>query len=126
LLSQPRLRIPEVDGEYGLDILYANSDPRWVQAELDTYWIQHGGENPTAYIKKYEGRAPLIHIKDMANDAGRSFAEVGAGILDWPSIFHAAEAGGAVAYIVEQDTCPGDPLDSIRISIENLKQWGKL
>ncbi len=112
------------DGEPGLDILYANSNPQYLQAELDTYWVQKGGENPTAYLKKYAGRVPLLHIKDM--DTAGDFAEVGTGILDWPSIFSAAEAGGVTAYIVEQDVCPGNPLDSIKISIDNLKQMGKL
>lgn len=112
------------DGEAGLDILYANSDAEFLQAELDTYWIQKGGENPTAYLKKYAGRTPILHIKDMTPEG--DFAEVGTGILDWPSIFAAAEAGGVTAYIVEQDICPGNPLDSIKISIDNLKKMGKL
>ena len=114
------------DGQYGLDILYENSDPQLLQAEIDTYWVQKGRVDPAAYIRKYVGRAPLIHIKDMANDGKESFAEVGTGSLDWPAIFEASEAGGAVAYIVEQDICPGDPFDSVRISLENLKEIGKL
>jgi hypothetical protein len=40
--------------------------------------------------------------------------------------FRGGRAGGAKAYIVEQDVCPGDPLESIRISLENLRQMGKL
>ncbi|MDQ3812952.1 MAG: sugar phosphate isomerase/epimerase, partial [Armatimonadota bacterium] len=116
----------QFDGRYGLDILYENSDPELVQAEIDTYWVQKGGVSPTEYIRKYAGRTPLIHVKDMADDEKQSFAEVGTGTLDWPSIFHAAEAGGAVAYIVEQDVCPGNPLDSVRLSLENLKKMGKL
>lgn len=114
----------QFDGEAGLDILYGNTDPQYLQAELDTYWVQKGGANPTEYLRKYAGRTPILHIKDMARDG--NFAEVGTGILDWPSIFAAAEAGGVTAYIVEQDTCPGNPLDSVRISINNLKEMGKL
>ena len=112
------------DGTYGLDLLYENSDPQYLQAELDSYWIQKGGANPTEYLKKYAGRVPILHIKDMREDG--DFGEVGAGILDWPSIFAAAEAGGVANYIVEQDMCPGNPLDSIKISIDNLKKMGKL
>lgn len=114
------------DGQYGLDLIYANSDAKFVQAELDTYWIQYGGEDPAAYITKYSGRVPNLHIKDMADDAERTFAEVGTGTLDWPAIFAAAEAAGVQNYIVEQDTCPGAPIDSVAISIKNLKEWGKL
>lgn len=114
------------DGQMGLDILYASSDPKLVQAEIDTFWIQKGGSNPADYIRQYAGRAPLIHVKDMTRDDRQTFAEVGTGSLDWPAIFEAAEAGGARAYIVEQDVCPGDPLNSARISLENLRKMGKL
>jgi sugar phosphate isomerase/epimerase len=113
------------DGQYGLDILYAATDPSLVQAELDTYWIKKAGADPAAYIRRYAGRAPLIHLKDMAADEKGSFAEVGEGIQDWPAIFAASEAGGAEWYIVEQDTCPRPPLESIAISLRNLKRMGK-
>jgi sugar phosphate isomerase/epimerase len=112
------------DGRSGLDILFESTDPKLVQSELDVYWVQHGNEDPLAYLKKYAGRVPLVHIKDMANDEKRSFAEVGTGILDMPAIFEAAEAGGAKWLIVEQDTCPGDPLESARISIQNIRENG--
>jgi sugar phosphate isomerase/epimerase len=112
-------------GEYGLDLIYANSNPDLVKAEIDVYWVQRGGENPADYVRKHAGRVPLLHIKDMADDEQQSFAEVGNGILDWPSIFAAAEEAGVSAYIVEQDTCPGDPIESIRMSFDNLKSWGK-
>lgn len=114
----------QYDGDYGLDLLYANSDAQNLQAELDTYWVQKGGENPVEYLQKYAGRTPILHIKDMGADG--DFAEIGTGSLNWPAIFAAAEAGGVQAYIVEQDTCPGNPLDSVRISIENLKKMGKV
>lgn len=112
------------DGQYGLDLLYANSEPNLVQAEIDTYWVKKGGADPAAYVRQYSGRVPLLHIKDLGADG--KFAEVGNGSLDWPSIFAAAEEAGVTAYIVEQDVCPGDPIDSIRQSIENLKKMGKL
>jgi len=112
------------DGEYALDILYANSDPEFVQAELYVYWIQKGGVNLTTFIPKYPGRAPLLHIKDMSADG--NFAEIGNGTLPWPEIFSAAEANGVRHYIVEQDVCPGDSLDSARQSLENLRKMGKL
>lgn len=113
------------DGEYGFDILYANSDPELVQLELDTFWVKHGGEVPQEYIRKYSGRVPLIHLKDMAVDE-QNFAEVGTGILDLQAIFAAADEAGTKWYIVEQDVCPGPALESAKISIENLKKMGML
>ncbi len=108
------------DGEYGLDILYANSCNS-LNAQIDTYWVKHGGEDPAAYIRKYAGRVPLVHIKDMSDDPEPTFTEIGNGILDWPSIFAAGEAAGTQWFIVEQDTCKGPSLESAKISFENLK-----
>ena len=112
------------DGKYGLDILYDNSDPQYVQAEIDTYWVQKGGVDPAAYIRKLSGRTPLIHIKDMDTDG--DFAEIGEGTLDWDAIWSACEASGAKWYIVEQDRCKRPPVESATLSVNNLCKMGKL
>jgi sugar phosphate isomerase/epimerase len=106
------------DGKYALDLLYENTTPENVCCELDTYWIKHGGADPAEYIRKLAGRGPLLHIKDMAADENRSFAEVGRGILDWPGIREAALESGVECCVVEQDRCAGDSFDSARISCE--------
>lgn len=112
--------------EYMLDIVYANSDEKLVKIELDTFWVKKAGVDPASYLRQYSGRVPLVHLKDMSDGGEVIFAPVGQGTMQWPEIFEAAEAGGTVAYIVEQDQCEGDSLESVRTSIENLKQWGKL
>jgi sugar phosphate isomerase/epimerase len=115
----------QFDGQYGLDILLGATDRELVELELDTYWVKKAGEDPVAYIRKYAGRCPLIHLKDMAADEKGSFAEVGEGTMDWPAIFAAAEPAGARWYIVEQDTCRRPPLESVAISLRNLRAMGK-
>lgn len=115
----------QFNGQYGLDLLLGATDPQLVKAELDTYWAQKAGLDPAAYLRKYAGRCPLVHLKDMTADASRTFAEVGEGTMDWPAIFAAAEAGGARWYIVEQDTCRRAPLESVAISLRNLKAMEK-
>ena len=112
------------DGETGFDIFYSAADPESVQAEIDTFWVQHGGEDPVATIRRFAGRCPLLHLKDMADDEQRSFTEVGNGILDFPGIFAAAVEAGVKWYIVEQDICQRPSLESARISLDNLRRWG--
>lgn len=112
------------DGKYGLDVLLENVPEENMGAELDTYWVQKGGADPVQYIERYASRLPLLHIKDMTERG--DFAEVGQGTLDWPAIFTAAEAAGVSVYVVEQDKCAGDSFDSIKTSLENLKQMGKI
>lgn len=112
------------DGAYGLDIFYGASDPALVQAELDLYWVKKGGEDPAAYVRKYAGRVPLLHIKDMAGDAEGSFTEFGTGIIDWGAVFAIAPSAGAQWYIVEQDACTRPCMESVQISFDNLRQRG--
>lgn len=113
-----------VGGKTILELLYEETDPRYLQAEPDTYWIQHGGGNPVAWCKKLHGRLPLLHMKDYGIAAGNAptYFEVGQGNLDWVSIVQAAEASGCEWFIVEQDTCAGDPFDSLRMSFEYIKE----
>jgi sugar phosphate isomerase/epimerase len=112
----------QFDGQYALDLLYSKTDPQNLLAEIDTYWVKHGGEDPAAYIRKYAGRQAILHLKDMADDEDQSFAEIGNGILDWEDIHQAAIEAGVEYYAVEQDRCPGDPLDSARMSIEFIRE----
>jgi sugar phosphate isomerase/epimerase len=112
------------NGVNGFDALFAAGGDS-VAVEMDTFWVKKGGFSPAEYLGKYSGRTPLIHVKDM--DADGNFAPVGAGTIDYlGSLLPAAEAAGVKYYIVEQDSCqaPLTPLESIQISIENLKSWG--
>ena len=111
-------------GEMGMDILLRGTDPELVKIELDTFWVKKAGLDPAAYLRQYPGRTPLIHLKDMTGDERATFAEVGEGVMDFPAIFGAAQEAGAKYYIVEQDRCERDPLESIRISLDNLAGMG--
>ena len=114
------------DGEFALDLLLGWSDPEFVNWEPDVYWIKYGGQDPAAYIRKYSGRCPLVHLKDMTADASPTFAEVGEGILDWPAILKASEENDAEWYVVEQDRWARPSLEAAKLSLQHLKEWGKL
>lgn len=105
-----------------LDVIYEKCAPQHLQGELDTYWIQVGGGDPAAWCRKLNGRLPLLHMKDCvgtAENAG-TYAEIGRGNLNFAEIVSAAEASGCQWFIVEQDTCPGDPFDSLKISFDYI------
>ena len=115
----------------GLDIIYDESDPQYVQAEIDTYWIQHGGGDSVEWIEKVSGRMPVVHFKDMVvrtdgkSAAGEQLmAEIGEGNLYWPNILDACEDAGVEWYSIEQDICQRDPFESLKISYDNLKAMG--
>ncbi len=111
----------KIDGQYALDILYSECGPDLLQTQLDTCWVNVGGENPVDYINKYAGRMPTIHLKDFVgaksenmygliglnDDSGKNevfeLRPVGKGVQDFPAIVEAADKGGAEWFIVEQD-----------------------
>lgn len=113
----------EPDGRPGLEAFYAAADPRLIQAEIDTYWVKHGGQDPAAYLQMVAGRAPIVHFKDMAATDG-SFCEPGYGTLDWDGILAACARAGSEYAIIELDTCPRPPLESVRLSAEYLRGKG--
>ena len=45
----------------GLEILFEETDPRYVQAELDTFWIQFGGGDVCDWILRVKDRMPVVH-----------------------------------------------------------------
>lgn len=109
----------------GLDILYEESDPRYLQAEIDTYWIQHGGADPADWVRRMSGRMPVVHLKDMVIiDGKQAMAEIGEGNLNWPAILQACKEAKVEWYAIEQDICQRNPFDSLRISYENLRAMG--
>lgn len=109
----------------GLEILRTESDPKYVNFEIDTYWVQHGGGDPAEWITKCKGRIPLLHLKDMGNKGGQPLMmEIGEGNLNWPRILDAAKKSGVEWYIIEQDVCQRDPFESLAISLRNVKAMG--
>lgn len=110
-----------VDGVSGYDAMFAAADAG-VKAEIDTYWVEKAGENVVETIRKYAGRVPLLHVKDMTGDEERTFAEVGEGIMDFQAICGAAADAGTEWFIVEQDRCQSPPLECVATSLRNLRR----
>ena len=113
-------------GKTWLELLYEKSDPRYLKAEIDTYWVQAGGGDPADWIRRCTGRMPVLHLKDMTmGPDGVRMAEIGEGNLNWPAILAAAKDAGVQWYCIEQDDCyERDPFDSLKISLDNLHEMG--
>ena len=140
----------KIGDDYLLDILYNTLTPDELQTELDTCWVNYGGEDPVKYIEKYSGRAPVVHIKDFVakkrgakvydligiDDGAQeltdgekdfSFMPAGYGVQDMPAIVEACKKAGTSWLIVEQDdpSMGKTPLECIKLSIDYLKTINK-
>ena len=133
----------KVDGEYALDILYKEVSADLLQTELDTCWVNVGGENPADYLRKYAGRAEILHLKDFVGCKSENmyaligidedekketggkfeFRPVGSGVQNFPAILAAAEESGVEWVVVEQDMPSMDktPMECAEMSINYLK-----
>ena len=109
-----------IDGEVPYDILLKEVSPDLLVMELDLYWTAKAGFDPVKLFNEHPGRFPLWHVKDM--DTAGNFSEVGTGVIDFKSIFAAKEKAGMKHFYVEQDKTVRPPLESIKISYDNLKE----
>ena len=135
----------KIDGKYALDILYDSVSEDLLKTELDTCWVNVGGEVPADYLRKYSGRAPVVHLKDFVGSKSENMYEligidkkaepasvafelrpVGSGKQDFPAILEAAKKAGAYWVVVEQDKASMDltPMECAEKSRAYLKPIG--
>lgn len=112
----------DLDGQVGYDILLKDTDSSLVTFELDIYWASFAGKDPVTMFSQYPGRFELWHVKDMLTEPKKTFTEVGSGVIDFKKIFAAAKKSGMKHFFVEQDVCPGPPLDSIEKSFRYIQK----
>lgn len=104
------------------DILAQETDSDLVHFELDIYWTHRAGIDTQKLIKKYRGRFPLFHIKDMEAAPNLSFTEFGTGVINWKKMFKLSEIAGLKYFYIEQDDMKKyNAIESIQISYDNLK-----
>ena len=115
---------PNKDGVVVLDYLLENLDAKYVNFQMDLYWVTKAGVDPVDYMKKYPGRFKVWHVKDM--DTQERFAPVGQGTIDFKRILAQKKVSGMEYYIVEQDqTFDGlQPMDALKLSKQGLVKFG--
>lgn len=108
--------------KYVLDVLYEEIPSNILQTEIDTCWVNVAGENPCDYVRKYTGRAPVVHLKDFDGEKNKNmykligiseekdqdkgnfeFRPLGYGKQNIQAIVDAARDAGANWIIAEQD-----------------------
>jgi sugar phosphate isomerase/epimerase len=100
-----------------LEILVRETDPALVSYEMDVYWVVNGGGNPVDLVTRYPGRFKLLHVKDSAGPPDHKMVDVGAGKIEFKTVF--ARAKGVEHYFVEHDE-PADPIASATASYRYL------
>ena len=109
------------NGQVLYDVLLKETDPNKVNFEMDLGWLILTGNNPADYFKKYPGRFPLWHLKDMSK-SGKHSTEFGKGDIDLKGLLAQAKASGMKNYFVEQEEYTIPALDAMQYDFNYLKK----
>ncbi|HQM39047.1 MAG TPA: sugar phosphate isomerase/epimerase [Clostridia bacterium] len=136
----------KIGEKFGLDVIYETVPKDLLMTQIDTCWVKVAKQDPAEYIRKYKGRAPVVHLKDFYKDeTGKegkmydliginskdgkpadkdsfSFMPLGFGKQDIPAILQASKDAGAEWVVVEQDIPQSGrtALECARLSIKYL------
>ena len=124
----------ELANKHGMKLCYHNHDFEFEKVV---------GENPSDFVRKYNGRIEIVHLKDFAGTKGGNmyaligndesskkeasgtfeFRPVGSGLQNFPAILEACKEVNAKWVVVEQDqpSMGKTPLECAKTSIEYLK-----
>ena len=110
-----------VDGVSAYDYILGQTSKEEVFMEVDLAWATQAGMDPVEMFKKYPGRFPLWHVKDIDPVTKRP-CPVGKGKVDIKRVFENASLSGVEHTFIEQDgaTSVDDPAASVRWLRENV------
>lgn len=122
------------NGQTAYEYLIANTDPDYVNFELDTYWPTEAGVPALELMQKLGSRMKLWHINDRGTKAkGPSMTpiltsdsmELGTGNMNLDALMQQAMAVNVSAVILEshKNWIDGSPVKSIQKSAEFLNRY---
>jgi sugar phosphate isomerase/epimerase len=112
-----------------LDLLMKETDPKYVNFEMDVFWIVYPGQDPVNLLQKYPKRWQLMHLKDMkkglqtgpltgGTDVKNDVA-LGTGQIDFTPILKAAKKVGVKYYFIEDESPTSE--EQIPVSLKYLE-----
>ncbi len=111
------------------DYLVKNTDSKYVNFEMDVFWVKHPGQDPVALLKKYPTRFLMLHLKDRrpgtpGNQDGRAPDEtnvvLGQGDVGIAAIMKEAKKIGVKYYFIEDESPVA--VEQIPLSLDFLRK----
>jgi sugar phosphate isomerase/epimerase len=101
------------EGGTFFDYIAKNTDPKFVNFEMDILWTFFPGIDPAKLLEQYPNRFKLMHVKDLkkgivGNLSGATSSEndvaLGTGQLNLPAIMKAAKKAKIQHYYIEDES----------------------
>jgi len=102
-------------GQYPLEVLFNNTDIRYVKQQPDVFWIAYAGLNVNEYMKKNISRCPVIHLKQLENKITKKNVDAGSGIIDFKYII---ELSNDTNFVYEQEEFVGTSMENMKKSFQ--------
>ncbi len=116
---------PKDGANTALELLFAEAEGTPLTWQADVAWLVRGGAAPEEWLQRYRDRLVSAHVKDIAPEGTKldedGWADVGAGVLDWHTLWQACRDCGAHWMVVEHDK-PSDPARCARASFAWLSK----
>ncbi len=110
------------------DYLVKNFDSKYINFEMDVFWVKHPGQDPVALLKKYPNRFLLMHLKDrkpgtIGNQNGQADVEtnvvLGKGDVGIAEIMKASKKAGVKHFFIEDESSRSE--QQIPLGLDFLK-----
>lgn len=95
------------------DYLVTNTDPKYLNFEMDVFWVKQPGQDPVALLKKYPKRFTMLHLKDRKPGTANSMngkadeesnVVLGSGDVGIAAIMKEAKKIGVKYYFIEDES----------------------
>jgi sugar phosphate isomerase/epimerase len=104
---------PYKDGTL-FNLLLDETNPKFVNYEMDVFWIVHPGQDPIKLLEKYPARWQLMHLKGMRDSTPTGLltghtevtndVALGTGKIDYAPILAEAKKIGVKWYFIEDES----------------------
>lgn len=104
--------VPYEDGTL-FDYIVKNTNPEYVNFEMDVLWTAFPGQDPAKLLMKYPTRWKLMHLKDLKKGVKGDLSggtpttndvALGTGQIDIPATLKAAKKVGIKHYFIEDES----------------------
>lgn len=107
----------------GFEILVGETDPNYVDIELDCFWAFKAGFMPLSLLQAHKDRIKYLHLKDSSGPPAHEQRDIGSGVIQWKPLLDVALANRVTSVFVEQDD-PADPWAAAKAGRDHLRALG--
>jgi len=102
-------------GQYPLEVLFNNTDLKYVKQQPDVFWVAYAGLDVKEYMRENISRCPVIHLKQLEDNIAKRNVDAGSGIIDFEYLINLSKD---TDFVYEQEEFVGTSLENMEKSFK--------